>query len=109
MDNTNVGVVNHAHFGSLTLHSGHKYYATVTGIYLFIHSSVYDAICVFSKTLLNFFQDMILLEEKPVKLLSLSLWISRPLLSLMSQSNLKVVDTLYQQPKFLFGNILKPF
>lgn len=54
MDNTNVGVVNHAHFGSLTLHSGHKYYATVTGIYLFIHSSVYDAICVFSKTL-NFF------------------------------------------------------
>lgn len=54
MDNTNVGVVNYAHFGSLTLHSGHKYYATVTGIYLFIHSSVYDAICVFSKTL-NFF------------------------------------------------------
>lgn len=54
MDNTNVGVVNHAHFGSLTLHSGHKYYATVTGIYLFIYSSVYDAICVFSKTL-NFF------------------------------------------------------
>lgn len=54
MDNTNVGVVNHAHFGSLTLHSGHKYYATVTGIYLFIHSSVYDAIRVFSKTL-NFF------------------------------------------------------
>lgn len=54
MDNTNVGVVNHAHFGSLTLHSGHKYYATVTGIYLFIHSSMSDAICVFSKTL-NFF------------------------------------------------------
>lgn len=54
MDNTNVGVVNHAHFGSLTLHSGHKYYATVTGIYLFIYSSVYDAICVFSQTL-NFF------------------------------------------------------
>lgn len=54
MDNTNVGVVNHAHFGSLTLHSGHKYYATVTGIYLFIYSSVFDAICVFSKTL-NFF------------------------------------------------------
>lgn len=51
MDNTNVGVVNHAHFGSLTLHSGHKYYATVTGIYLLIHSSVYDVICVFSKTL----------------------------------------------------------
>lgn len=55
MDNTNVGVINHAHFGSLTLHSGHKYYATVTGIYLFIHSSMSDAICVFSKTLLNFF------------------------------------------------------
>lgn len=31
VDTTNVGVVNHAHFGSLTLHSGHKYYATVTG------------------------------------------------------------------------------
>lgn len=31
VDITNVGVVNHAHFGSLTLHSGHKYYATVTG------------------------------------------------------------------------------
>lgn len=64
--------------------------------------------CVFENVEF-FFQDMILLEEKPVKLLSLSLWISRPLLSLMSQSNLKVVDTLYQQPKFLFGNILKPF
>lgn len=56
-----------------------------------------------------FFQDMILLEEKPVKLLSLSLWILLPLLSLMSQSNLELVDTLYQQLKFLFGNILKPF
>ncbi|XP_061189002.1 uncharacterized protein LOC133197151 [Saccostrea echinata] len=31
VDITNVGVVNHAHFGSLTLHSGHKYYATITG------------------------------------------------------------------------------
>lgn len=65
--------------------------------------------CVFENVVEFFFQDMILLEEKPVKLLSLSLWILLPLLSLMSQSNLKVVDTLYQQPKFLFGNILKPF
>lgn len=63
----------------------------------------------FRKRCWIFFQDMILLEEKPVKLLSLSLWILLPLLSLMSQSNLELVDTLYQQLKFLFGNILKPF
>lgn len=60
----------------------------------------------FRKRCWIFFQGMILSEERPVKLLSLSLWISLPLLSQMSQSNLELVDTSYQQLKFLFGNIL---
>lgn len=61
---------------------------------------------VFENDVEFFFQDMILSEERPVKLLSLSLWISLPLLSQMSQSNLELVDKSYQQLKFLFGNIL---